>query len=191
MQKEDLTENLKSLTDQNFVISEDETQYLKSWTNLSMQILEAEHSLRFANTFNEKHPFDNFEEFVLAHGMFKNSVLSYAKCFSSSGSGKVSLDAKEIFKNEPKLKEIHFALMEMRNEYIAHNGNSDFELAIVFQKKVEKEITLRQTITFKSPNGEYEKFFDLFEHCTNYVIEKVNKKLDKLEDKFGMKIKFS
>lgn len=89
------------------------------------------------------------------------------------------------------MKEIHFAVMEMRNEYIAHNGNSDFELAIVFQKKGEKEITLRQTRTFKSPNGEYEKFFDLFEHCTNYVIDKVNKKLDTLEDKFGVKIKFS
>lgn len=73
-----------------------------------MQILEAEHSLRFANTFNEKHPFDNFEEFVLADGMFKNSFLSYAKCFSSTGSGKVSLDAKEVFKNEPKIERNSF-----------------------------------------------------------------------------------
>ena len=123
--------------------------------------------------------------------MFKNSILSYAKCFSSSGGGKVSLDAREVFKNEPELKENHFALMDMRNEYIAHNGNSDFELAIVFQKKVEDEIVLSQTITFKSPVGKYEKFFDLFDHCTNYIIEKVNKKVDKLEHKLGVKIRFN
>jgi len=191
MHKEELSENLKSLSDKGFSISEDETHYLNSWTNLSMQILEAEHSLKFANKFNEKKPFSNFEEFVLAHGMFKNSVLSYAKCFSSSGNGKVSLDPKEVFKNEPKLKEIHSALMDMRNEYIAHNGNSDFELAVVFQKKMEDEIVLSQTITFKSPVGEYEKYFDLFDHCTKYIIVKVNKKVDKLENKFGVKIKFN
>ncbi|OIV41725.1 hypothetical protein [Flavobacterium johnsoniae] len=190
MQPEELSENLKSFTDNNFIISEDETQYLNSWTNLSMQILEAEHSLRHAKSFNEKHPLDNFEEFVLAHGMFKNSILSYAKCFSSSGPGKVSLDANAVFKDEPLLNEIHCALMDMRNEYIAHNGKSDFELALIFQKKTENEITLRQTITFKSPSGDYEKYFNLFDHCTNYIIQKVNKKLDKLQERLGIKINF-
>lgn len=191
MNKEQLSENLKSFTDKNFVISEDETKYLSSWTNLAMQLLEAQHSLQFAKTFNEKHPFNKFEEFVLFHGMFKNSILSYAKCFSSAGIGKVSLDVKEVFKNEPKLKEIHLVLMDMRNEYIAHNGNSDFELAIVFQKKVKDEITLSQTITYKSPVSDYEKFFNLFEHCSNYIVEKVNKKADKIEEKFRVKIKFN
>ena len=191
MQKEDLTENLKSLTDKNFVISEDETKYLNSWTNLAMQILEAHHSLEFSKTFNEKYSFDKFEEFVLSHGMFKNSILSYAKCFSSSGTGKVSLDPKDVFKNEPKLKEMHLDLMDMRNEYIAHNGNSDFELAIVFQKKGEDEITLSQTITYKEPMSDYEKIFGLFEHCSNYIVQKVNKKADKMEERLDVKIKFS
>jgi hypothetical protein len=191
MHKEELTENLKSFTDKNFVISEDETKYLNSWTNLAMQILEAQHSLQFSKIFNEKHPFEKFEEFVLSHVMFKNSVLSYAKCFSSSGSGKVSLDVKDVFKNEPKLKEIHLSLMDIRNEYIAHNGNSDFELAIVLQKKVENEITLSQSTTYKARVSDYEKFFDLFEHCSNYIVEKVNKKADKMEERLGVKIKFS
>ncbi|WP_052483691.1 hypothetical protein [Flavobacterium sp. MEB061] len=191
MEKEELTENLKSFTDNNFAISEDETKYLNSWTNLGLQILEAKHSLQLAKTFNEKHPFEKWEEFVLSHGMFKNSVLSYVKCFSSSGSGKVSLDPKDVFKNEPDMKETHLALMDMRNEYIAHNGNSDFELAIVFQKKKGNELTLKQTITFKSPNGQFEKFSALFEHCSNYIIEKVNKKADKMEQRLGVKIKFN
>jgi hypothetical protein len=191
MHKDELSENLKSLIDKNFAISEDETKYLNSWTNLAMQILEAQHSLEFSKTFSEKYLFDKFEEFVLSNGMFKNSILSYAKCFSSSGTGKVSLDPKDVFKNEPKLKEIHTNLMYMRNEYIAHNGNSDFELAIVFQKKAENEITLSQTITYKAPVSDYEKFFSLFEHCSNYIVEKVNKKADKMEERLGTKIKFN
>ena len=191
MEKEDLKGNLENITSEKFVFSEDETKYLNSWTNLSMQILEAEHSLKFALKFNEVEPFDKFEDFVLAHGMFKNSILSYAKCFSSSGKGKVSLDANDVFKMDVELRKIHDALMDMRNGYIAHNGNSDFELAIVLQKKVDNEMTLSQTITFKTPVGDYEKFFQLFDHCTNYIVEKVNHKVDKLESKFGLKIKFN
>ena len=72
MEKEDLKGNLENITSEKFVFSEDETKYLNSWTNLSMQILEAEHSLKFALKFNEVEPFDKFEDFVLAHGMFKN-----------------------------------------------------------------------------------------------------------------------
>ncbi|QSW89602.1 hypothetical protein J0383_02005 [Flavobacterium endoglycinae] len=156
-----------------------------------MQILEAQYSLEFSKAFNEKYPFDKFEEFILSHGMFKNSILSYSKCFSSFSTGKVSLDPKDVFKNEPKLKEIHLNLMDMRNQYIAHNGTSDFELEIVFQKKVKDQITLNQTITYKEPVSEYEKFFDLFEHCSNYILKKVSKKADKIEERLDVKIKFS
>jgi hypothetical protein len=183
--------NLNKLFAEGFVISDDETKYLSAWGTLSMQILEAKESLTLSKKFGDKKTFEKFEEFVLANAMFKNSILSYAKCFSSSGTGKISIDANEIFKNNPTFRTLHNKLMEMRNKYIAHNDNNDFEFAMVLQKKEANEITLSHTVTYETPVADFEKYFKLFDYCTNFIIEQVNKKADKIEKRLGTKIKFN
>lgn len=182
--------NLNQLFEKGFVISDDETKHLSSWGTLSLQILEAKESLMYSKKFGNKKVYEKFEEFVLANAMFKNSILSYAKCFSRSGKGKISIDANEIFKNNPTHRKLHDNLMEMRNKYIAHNDNNDFECSVVLQKKEEKEITLSQTVTYITPVADFEKYFQLFDYCSNFIIVQVNKKADKIEKRLGTKIKF-
>ncbi|MBP0902263.1 hypothetical protein ACFSKN_17250 [Mariniflexile gromovii] len=112
-----------------------------------MQIREARESLLFSKKFGNKKTFENFEEFVLANAMFKNSILSYAKCFSSSGTGKISIDANEII--------------------------------------------LSHTVTYKISVGDFDKYFELFDYCSNFIVTQVNKKTDKIEYRLGIKIKFN
>gem|GEM_PF-6182386 len=189
--EDDLNGNLDKLFANGFVISDDETKYLSSWGAISMQILEAKECLNFSKKFGDKKPFEKFEDFVLANAMFKNSILSYAKCFSSSGIGKISIDANEIFKNNSSLRKVHDDLMDIRNKYIAHNDNNDFEFAVVLQKKVENAVILSHTVTYKTPINDFDKYFELFEYCSNFIINQVNKKADKIEKRLGINIRFN
>jgi hypothetical protein len=189
-EKDLINGNLDKLFEKGYVLNEDETQYLSSWGSLAMQIREAEESLILSEKFGEKRPFEKFEEFVLANALYKNSVLAYAKCFSSSGKGKISLDAKQVYSNNSRLKEIHVELMDVRNKYVAHSDSSDFELAVVLQKQEEDRIVLSNTVSYSTPVGDFKLYFELFDYCSNYIIERVNSKADKLERRLGKKIIF-
>ena len=188
--QESVINNLQSLLSENFTINNSETQSLAAWTTLSMQILEAEKSLQFSEKFKREDEFSNYEDFVLSHALFKNGILAYAKCFSTSGKGKVSLDAKQLFKDHPELKTIHESIMEIRNTYVAHNDDNNYEMAIVLSKEENDEIILSQTITFRNPIANYSKYYELFDFCSESLVLKINGKADKIEKRIGKKIKF-
>ena len=56
-------------------------------------------------------------------------VITYCKCFTSASKGRlVQLDKKHLFKNSSNLLSFHEEIMEMRNNYVAHAGESSFEI---------------------------------------------------------------
>lgn len=58
-----------------------------------------------------------------------SSVITYCKCFTGASKGRlVQLDKKHLFKNNPNLLSFHEEIMEMRNNYVAHAGQSSFEI---------------------------------------------------------------
>jgi hypothetical protein len=189
-EKDLLNGNLDKLYQEGYALSEDETQYLSSWGSLAMQIREAEESLNLSIKFGKKRPFGKFEEFILANALYKNSILAYAKCFSNSGKGKISLDSNQVYANSSKHKEIHDKLMGIRNEYVAHNDNNDFELAIVLQKQEKDRIIISNTVSYNTPVDDFNQYLELFKYCSIYIINQVNKKADKLEKRLGKRIDF-
>lgn len=90
----------KSPLIENFSIASDDFERLNGWTEIAMQLLEAKNSLNISKKSKEFKNLTPQEELTLANGMFKNFILAYSKCFSSSGKNKISLDANDILPDD-------------------------------------------------------------------------------------------
>ena len=190
--------DLKKLADQNmqkspvienFSIASEDFERLNGWTEIAMQLLEAKNSLNLSKKSKEFKGLTPQEELTLANGMFKNFILSYSKCFSSSGKNKISLDANDIFTERHDLNKYHQNILETRNKYAAHNDEENgHDIAIAYTSENDDEIFLAQTYSVIIPFGLFDFFLETINHCEEKVILKLNRKLDKLENKIGKKI---
>lgn len=188
--KKDAIQNLQGTHLKSFSIANEDLNILSGWTYIGMYLVEAKTSLNLSENYNRKEKFTEIEDITLAHGMFKNFVLSYAKCFSSSGKGKISLDSNEIFTSRQDLKVNHEKIIKTRNTYVAHNDDNEYDISIAMTFEGKNEITLAQTYTIRTPLSDYKAFRETVEYCEEQVIIKFNKKIDKIQTRFGKNIIF-
>ena len=191
--KDDALKNIQNspLINEEFIIADNDFEKLNGWTIIGMQLFEAKTSLQLCEKIKEYKNISKIEELILSNGIFKNFILSYSKCFSSSGKNKISIDANDIFSQKENLKNNHTKILEIRNKYVAHNDDENgFDIAIAFKEETEEEIKLAQTYTTVIPYGDFNLYKEIIEYCENKVIRKVNKFADKLEKKIGKKITF-
>jgi len=165
-------------------------EIISGWNYLAFFLLESRESLILSKKLQIE-VISTISEQILPHGMFKNFVLTYSKCFTSAGGKKIRLDPNNVFKDMLHLKIIHNRILEARNKYVAHNDKNDYDISLMYTNETEKEIILAPTYTIMTPLNDYELFLKTIEHCEQYVIVKFNKKLDKLETKIGKKITFN
>lgn len=64
-----------------------------------------------------------FEFFVY----FRGALNSYAKCFVSSGAGRMRLDGKVVFRARPDMRDWHTRIIDLRHKYVAHSDDNEFE----------------------------------------------------------------
>lgn len=188
--KLDAINNLQMTDLKSFSLDKADLTILSGWTFIAMFLVEAKTSLRLSETYNKKEKFTELEDMTLGHGMFKNFILSYAKCFSSSGKGKISLDPNEIFSLRKDLKAIHDKILSIRNTYVAHNDDNEYDISIVLTQENDHEIILAQTYTVMTPLSDYSLFKETVDYCEEQVIIKFNKKVDKIQEKIGKRINF-
>lgn len=188
--KNDALKNLQATDLRSFSLDREDLNILSGWTYIAIFLVEARTSLNLSEKFNKKEKFTEFEESILAHGMFKNFILSYSKCFSSKGKTKISLDPNEIFSSRKDLKTVHEKIMKARNSYVAHNDENEYDISIAMTHESQNEITLAQTYTIMTPLSDYKDFRETLEYCEEQVTIKVNKKVDKIQASVGKIIKF-
>lgn len=185
----DATRNLQNSELKNHSLTNTDFELLSNWTYLAMFILEARTSLKISESLT-KDKFENIDEVVHSHGMFRNGIMAYAKCFTSSGAKRISLDPNEIFSTAPELKDIHERIMNIRHSYVAHNSDNDIDIALIATIENDTELALAQTYTISKPTSELKDFYRTIEHCEKMIVEKFNKKIDKIESKINKKIRF-
>lgn len=176
---------------ENLTLAGEEFEKLTGWTNIAMNLLDAKNSLILSKKSKEMDKLSQLEELTLANGLYKNFIMSYGKCFTSSGKGRITLNSKEIFSEKPDFLKIHENIMNTRNKYVAHSEEENgHDISISYVDESEKEIILATTYTTLIPFGQYDTFIKVVEFCEEQVILKLNKKLDKIELKIGKKIYF-
>ncbi len=64
---------------------------------------------------------------IVKGSMFKAFIAQYAKCFTSAWGRGVKLESDRVFHDNEELLKAHKALMEIRDNYIAHAGEGHYQ----------------------------------------------------------------
>jgi len=113
--------------------------------------------------------------------VYKSFIITYGKCFTVGATRGVSLNAKDIFKDQNSLFNVHQILLKTRNKYVAHSDSDIFESSeVYFVKSSSEHEFFVPTLRFNYPTGESLKK----EHgLVLYLYEQVKKKILKLENR--------
>ena len=180
--------NLNSLVNDGYHFNDVRFKYVNQWTYLLMQLTESKKSLELLKNNKD----EDLDSIYLKQALFRSYVISYAKNFSSSGKGRITLDKKEIFKEQKERLATHEEVMDIRNKFVAHNDFSDRDIAVLAVKEEEDVIFIKHTYSVTSgvTDTEYDAYKDLVEFVESSVIRKLNKALDSIQESEGKLVTF-
>lgn len=169
--RKQVIQNLQGTDLKEYFLTKTDLNILSGRTYIAMYLIEAKMSLLLSKNKNKEEKFTKIEQVILANEMFKNFILSYSKCFSSSGNEKLLLDAKEIFSKRPDLLFFQEKILQVRKTYVAHNDENDFEVSISMTSENNNEIVLVQTYTIMTPLSDFNSFSETVEFCETSYFE--------------------
>jgi hypothetical protein len=120
-------------------------------------------------------------------------VITYGRNFTdASKAQKPKLEIKDCFSPDTKhLEETHTYLMDIRHNFIAHRGENDNELSLVYLKLPFEETEVKTSNyrikSLRSINPSKERLLlciELFEHLQTIVEEKLQKQTQKVHSRF-------
>lgn len=176
-----------------FNFDSDDFKSLENWNYLGYALLHAMNALGFAEKFLNDPAYEVLNQITIGQALFKDSIMSYCKCFSSSESLRVKIDINAVTKDLPdkeSYRQTHVEILEIRNKFVAHNLENNFELSTIGAKQEGNKIILSSTITILTPTNDFDKFREQYMLVSNYVILKANKIADKICKEKGVTIEF-
>lgn len=179
----ELEKHFASLRAEGYEINRSEFQRLRSWHSVLYQLHSAEHSLEKLTI--RKPSLGDLEDIHETQALFANFILQYSKCFTSSRSGKVSLDERKIFPTGGTDLIAHKRILEIRHSLIAHNGTSDLVKETIAVREEADRYLVRHLITFALPMNELPSFKDALVTVNKHVVLRLNKHLNSLQEKLG------
>ena len=112
-------------------------------------------------------------------------IILYGRCFSNATKGqKVKLDKEDFFNiNDEILLITHNKIIEIRNYFIAHRGDNENEIPIVYVKIPRGEIPEEYNVEFEIVSTRYvtesSLFLEQIIDLVDFLIPKVKTKIDK------------
>ena len=112
-------------------------------------------------------------------------IINYAKCFIKANGRKVKLESNTVFKNSNDgLLNIHKELMELRHQYVAHSGVSNYERLEVYLAldPTSENIIIGSYHSFKNVFTAGLENIKKYSILVEYVWQYVNKKIKEIDD---------
>jgi len=159
---------------------------LNMWTHLLFQSHFA--SVEIATLIGTQVKLFDKGNFHETFSRFYSAIVTYARCFASSGAGIVSLDAKDVFATRADLRPVHDKMIEIRNKVIAHTEHHELVRVTIAVKEGADRITIKHLITPTMPMNELEKYLETIDYVGTEIVYKINKYLDHLGEKRGKPI---
>jgi hypothetical protein len=178
-----------------FKNSSEEFIALDQLNYLTFFLLSAMNSLTFAKKYNVKPDILNDEQVSVTNSLFRDAIMNYAKCFASAEAKKLKLDFNAVVKdlspeNKIKYKEIHEEMLRIRNSYVAHNLENEFEHSTIAAKIENTTLYLKPTYTINTPVNSFDRYFEQCGIIQNFIIDKIHKTLTKIKSNTGLNIEF-
>jgi hypothetical protein len=122
------------------------------------------------------------------HARFVAIIVTYGRCYAQAGEKIKSLNAKEIFKGEPRFKAIHDRMVEIRNQVVAHTEHHELMRVSVAVREGDKEINVKHFIHPIFPKEEFAGYLAAMNHTVVGVQTAINKQLNHLAIQLGKPI---
>jgi hypothetical protein len=161
---------------------------LNRWTFLLMQVFEARTFLDLAEGAHQVHPESSLSEVLTQQALFRSFLLSYGKCFVSSGTGRSSLDPHKVYASLLGKHDTHDRLLFLRHKFAAHSDASGLEDAVIEVVEKSDEFEISHLYSVANPVHEYSSYRELLSLLEEYIVAAINKHLDSLEKKLGKAI---
>jgi hypothetical protein len=143
------------------------------WIYLMQQIHEACYYIGRAEELGHPHLLKSYDEILEFLAYFRSALNSYAKCFASAGPGRKRLESSSLFgADDSRLKQQHNRIIELRNKYVAHSDNNEFESANVLEEETASELTLRLQYKFSFPFDRLYELRELIRFIEGYVVDR-------------------
>jgi hypothetical protein len=184
----DFHQHIQHLESEGYVIDDERFKYVKGLSRLLMYLHDSIKSLMLTKQTAKYEPEDVANEHLLQQSLLRNAILNYAKCFSESGKGHITLDKKQVFKDVAPLLKIHDEIITLRHKFFAHSDESGLDYVAFATKETDDKIITKQLYTIAVPLDKFEMFQTLFMFTGEHVKVKILKSFENLEKKYGKKI---
>jgi len=178
-------EQIKQALGDEYDLTDERFNRVAPWIFIFMFLQESERALDLSAKFNEDKSLDVADQVLVAHSLFRASIMSYAKCYASAGKGRRTLDRKEVFKGEKDMLSVHDRMIDLRDKFAAHNDLNEIDAATMAVKEDDHQIALKHFYTIALPLNDYFTFKPVILHCQQYVVNGINKHLDRLQSELG------
>ena len=182
-------QNLQPYIDSGYIFDDQRFLHLNRWTDILMQIVDSKNFLDLA----EEHRFPvgttDLTKHCMVQAFYRSFIITYAKCFASSGKGKLRLDKAKVFDKTDELN-MHNKIMEIRHTYVAHNDSSNMNKAVFATKELDDRVLIAHTYTLVYPFGDLPLYRQTVESLETFVVSKLNKALSSIQEKIGKPVSF-
>lgn len=181
--EDDFVRHAKVMTDGGFILNPAPFARLASWNRVLLHLYAASHYLKVLQGRTPK--LGDLDDALDEKAYFSAFLIEYAKVFVSAGGHTVTLDARDVFREQSQARATHDRMMHLRHTYIAHSGDSDLVRDTIAIKETEETFFLRHLVTTTMPRNEFEAYETVVEIVSQHVTMQLDRRLNKLEQKLG------
>jgi hypothetical protein len=160
-------------------------QYGK-YCDIRSDLLESKEVLKRLNYFLDEN--SDPDKDILRKALFDYCLSLVVRCFNSSDGRKTRLDSKSIFENNTGLKDSFDKILEIRNSQIAHAGKSAYTVTLYFENGIKQPVDI-DACNLRRNQGDSTIRFEDISNMLEYLIERIDKKREKLLEKIADELK--
>lgn len=165
-----------------FILNDIESKQPSAYLSLLHDLVECETILDLLKPFIK----DENVQFQIKSGLYFSVVILYARCYNKADGRGVMLQ-REVFKGkDPALLKSHIEIMTVRNQYLAHAGNSRHEdrtMVLYFHPGENNYAKMEPKVGVNKHQFEHtlDKYYEVIATTKEYVQEKLKTVLPKFK----------
>lgn len=159
------------------------------WVYLMQHIHTARYHIAKAEEIGHPHMMASYEGLFDFLAQFRAALNAYAKCFVTSGVGRTSLKAENVFDGHEDYLIFHNKLIDLRHKYVAHCDENEFEKIIVIEKETEDELVLVLDYGIFFPFDRMYQLRDAIKLVELFIIRKQQMHIDAIKREVGKPVR--
>jgi len=153
------------------------------------QVHEAKLYIERAEQLAHPHLMQTLDEIWGVLLAFRGAIISYAKCFAKTGSGKIKLEERDVFARNPELVDQHRRIIDLRNRYVAHSDDNEMESTSIDPVETQTELVIHLQYEVAFPFDRMYDLRELIKHLDGYVANGLEKLVRRIEGQVGKPVR--